>query len=253
MNDIVSEVFGKKGYSTKLQLSQDEVNSIRELISEHWLEAISTHHPDLTEDAKNLGIQNYHLLSTRLDHGRLWSKSNRVLPQNSVDSIKHLSFFGKLKEIFGNFHISDVYDTIQHHGKEEIYWRLVRPNESNDVGPLHIDKWFHELTNNGQGMFSPNVTTIKIWIPLYCEPGKNGLLIVESSHQKTWGHHLKKTESGDKPVLDDDPSKVNATLIPTEPGNTIIFNENILHGGSLNKGQQTRVSLEITLVLSDHK
>ena len=43
-----------------------------------------------------------------------------------------------------------------------------------------------------------------------------------------------------KPILLDE-SSLNMTLINTLPGETVIFNDNLLHGGALNKGSNTRI------------
>lgn len=249
MQSIKEEVFGEKGYSSEVSLSHDELTSFRALVAEQWLDTIRHAHPELEEEAKSLGLPNYHLLADKLDHKGLWPKSSRVLPKKSVEVVKSLPFIKKLKAEFGEFEISDVYDTYQHHGEEEVYWRLVRPGAGTDVGALHNDKWFHESFNDGNGMFPPGVTTVKIWLPLYCEPGKNGLSLVEGSHLKKWNYHLENIGGTLKPLPDDDLSNVGARLIPTEPGNMLLFNENTLHGGVVNQGSYTRVSVEITLVL----
>lgn len=249
MQSLKEQVFGEKGYSSDVSLSHTELNSFREIVAKQWLDTIRQAHPDLEEDAKSLGMANYHLLADKLDHNGLWPKSNRVLPQESVDVIKSFPFIQKLKVEFGEFEISDVYDTYQHHGEEEVYWRLVRPGADSDVGPLHNDKWFHDSFNDGKGMFSPGVITVKVWLPLYCEAGKNGLSLVEGSHLKRWNYHLENVCGTLKPQPDDDLSNVGAKLISTEPGNMLLFNENTLHGGVVNQGSYTRVSVEITLVL----
>ena len=171
------------------------------------------------------------------------------MPQSSINQIKSLPFITRLKEEFGEFAISDIYDTEQRHGQEEIYWRLVRPNKPTDVGSLHRDSWFHDSFNGGYGMFPEGTVTVKVWIPIYCEPGKSGLAIVAGSHLREWNYHLETINGAAKPILDEDPSTIDAKLIPTEPGNMLIFNENVLHGGVVNRGEKTRVSVEITMVL----
>ena len=249
MLNLKEQIFGERGFSSDLKLSHLEVDVFRELINAQWLSTIKESYPDLADEAKNLGIENYHQLTGKLDHQALWQKCKRVLPQSSVDQIKKLPFMTTLKNEFGEFTISDIYDTHQHHGHEEVYWRLVRPNVESDVGPLHKDKWFHGAFNSGYGMFSDDVTTVKIWIPIYCEPGKSGLSIASGSHLKEWKYHIEVTDGIPRPKPDEDLSQAGAKLIPTEPGNLLIFNEGILHGGVVNQGDKTRVSAEITMVI----
>lgn len=250
MQKLKAQVFGDVGYSADMTLTPTELEIFRQHIHDHWFNVIQTARPDLANEAKASGIQNYHQISDRVDHSKLWSKFNRVLPQKVVKHIKTLPFISRLKEIFGDFAISDVYDTKQHHGEEEIYWRLVRPNSPTDVGSLHRDSWFHNSFNGGYGMFPKGTVTVKVWIPIYCEPGKSGLALVAGSHLREWKYHVETAGGAVKPILDEDPSQIDAKLIPTEPGNMLIFNENVLHGGVVNRGEKTRVSVEITLVLA---
>jgi ectoine hydroxylase-related dioxygenase (phytanoyl-CoA dioxygenase family) len=53
-------------------------------------------------------------------------------------------------------------------------------------------------------------------------------------------------------VAVDDLLNLGAKLIETDAGNMLIFHENILHGGVVNQGTKTRVSAEITMVISDN-
>lgn len=253
MLSLREQIFGDKGYSLDLVLSQSELSVFRDQVSEQWLSVIKSTYPELATEASRLGIENYHTIADRLDHKKLWPKSKRVLPQSAVNKLKSLPFFSTLRQEFGEFTISDVYDTYQHHGEEEIYWRLVRPNVDSDVGPLHADKWFHNSFNMGYGMFPPGVVTVKIWLPLFCEAGKNGLAVVKGSHLKEWKFHVETIEGLPKPMPDDDLTNVDAELILTKPGNMLIFHENTLHGGVVNRGDQTRVSAEITMVMQQPK
>ncbi len=250
MQKIKKKVFGDVGYSADMRLEPFELELFRQLIRDQWLRVIDEAHPELTKEAEALGIDRYHRISDRMNHRRLWTKTNRILSQSSVDKIKPLPFIAKLKEEFGPFSISDIYDIKQHFGEQEIYWRLVRPNQPSDVGSLHRDSWFHDSFNDGYGMFPEGTVTVKVWIPIYCEPGKSGLAIVAGSHFQQWKYHLEMHNGAAKPILDEDLSTINAKLIPTEPGNMLIFNENVLHGGVVNQGEKTRVSAEITMVLS---
>jgi hypothetical protein len=246
---IKEKIFGTSGYSTDLQLTPAELSDFRRLINEQWLTSVSRVAPELRESAAEVGIENYHLISDKLDHKSLWPKANRVLPQESVERIKAFPFFDTLRQEFGEFSVSDVYDVKQHHGHEEIYWRLVRPNVHSDVGAFHADHWFHKSFNNGYGMFAEGVVTVKIWIPIHCEPGKSGLSIVVGSHTKEWRYHYDVIDGFEKPVIDEDVGSLNALLVHTEPGNMLLFNEKLLHAGVVNRGRNTRVSAEITMVM----
>lgn len=241
--------FWRRWISSDLKLSASELNTFRHHINAQWFNTINTVYPELADEAKVLGIENYHQLSDRINHQKTWPKSTRVLPKESVLEIKKLPFLTTLKQEFGEFALSDIYDTKQHIGHEEVYWRLVRPQQASDVGPLHKDRWFHGAFNSGYGMFPDDEVTLKLWIPIFCEPGKSGLRLLGGSHLKDWKYHIEVTDGVPRPVPDEDLSKLGAELIATEPGNILLFHENVLHGGALNSGDSTRVSVEITMVL----
>jgi hypothetical protein len=247
--NLKDQVFGEAGYSSDLKLTIAELNIFRTLISQQWLQAINTLHPDLTDKAEKLGIENYHQISNHVNHKKMWPKSNRVLPQKAVLQIKQLPFLTTLRREFGEFSLSDIYDTKQHGGHEEVYWRLVRPNEATDVGPLHKDRWFHGAFNDGYGMFKEDEVTVKMWIPILCESGKSGLYLLPGSHLKEWKYHIEIADGVPRPVPDEDLTASGAILMPTAPGNVLLFHENVLHGGAINSSTTTRVSAEITLVL----
>ena len=80
-------------------------------------------------------MERYYEASHLLDHVSIWPKKVRILLQNAVSEIRKVNFIGQLEDYFGPFGIFDE-DNV---GREEIYWRLVRPNDKNDVGPLHAD------------------------------------------------------------------------------------------------------------------
>jgi hypothetical protein len=249
MLNLKDQVFGDAGFSSDLKLSVTELDTFRQFINAQWLQTVNDFYPDLAEEAKELGIENYHHLANKMDHKKIWPKSNRVLPKDAVLQIKKLPFLNVLRQEFGEFSLSDIYDKKQHIGHEEVYWRLVRPNETTDVGPLHKDRWFHGAFNNGYGMFQEDEVTIKIWIPIFCEPGKSGLCLLSGSHLKEWNYHIEVTDGIPRPVPDEDLLGLGATLIPTAPGNILLFHENVLHGGAVNSSASTRVSVEITMVL----
>jgi hypothetical protein len=246
MNAVLSEVFETPGFSNALTISSDEVECFRLAISRQWLGAIRRDYPQYAEQFEALGIARYHELAHLLDHSRLWNKSNRCLPQEDVQALKKLNFLVDLKKVFGEFALSSVaYDNEIVEDQEEIYWRLVRPHQPGDVGPLHADKWFHEMLGMQGRAMAQDSYTLKVWTPIYCEPGKNGLLIVPDSHKRTWRHSTTLVNGVPKPVFED---QADPVLVSTPPGNMLIFPEETLHGGALNQGDETRVSCEITLV-----
>jgi hypothetical protein len=249
--DLKSKIFGAPGYSRDVRLTPDELSVFRGEITEQWLSVIGDEYPELAPRFRELGIGNYHQLAHLLQHEKLWPKQTRCLPKESCGKIRILPFLRTLRDELGEFTISEVFYGDTHEaGREEIYWRLVRPNAAADVGTVHADKWFHEVTDVGDRAFPRGSETVKIWIPIFSQPGKNGLMIVPGSHLKKYRYHAEPGPGGMKPVIDEDIATIGAELMLTEPGNMLIFNEGILHGGAVNKGDQTRVSVEITMVFA---
>lgn len=132
-------------------------------------------------------------------------------------------------------------------GREEIYWRLVRPNEKNDIGPLHADSWFWEL---GHGVTPDKVVRVKIWIGIYVDLGFNGFVYIPDSHLKDWPYHAEMKNGFYKPVIDVAEDNLDRLLFESNPGDTMIFHDKLLkllHGGAIGRGNCTRVSLEFTM------
>ena len=255
-DSIRDQVFGSPGYFASLSLAPDELACIREHIEEQWLNRISECHPDGRESFREAGIARYHELGGAIDHRALWPKRHRMLPPHAVEDVKSFAFMGPLRDALGEFRISQVadvddrsrsYTTIR--GREEVYWRLVRPGEDGDVGSLHADSWFHRVLDGGRPMFRDDQETVKLWVSVHGEPGLNGLLVVPDSHVREWRFSYVESEFGSKPVLEESLPAPGADLLPTAPGGIVAFNDKLLHGGAANRGRRTRVSMEVTLVL----
>jgi hypothetical protein len=249
--NLRSKIFDAPGYSRDVQLAPEELAVLRAAITEQWLSVIGQSHPELVAQFREIGIENYHRLAHLLKHESMWPKETRCLPKSRCNQIKVLPFLKTLKEELGDFAISDVfYGNTHEAGREEIYWRLVRPDAATDVGTLHADKWFHDVMGMDEQAFPPGAVTVKIWIPIFSQPGKNGLMIVPNSHKKEWRYRAVAGAGGMKPLIDEDITTIGAELMLTEPGNMLLFNEGIVHGGAVNLGDQTRVSVEITMVFA---
>src|SRR3990167_938972 len=246
---VREQVFGEPGYSTDICLSAVELSFFRQAIYEQWLTRIANQYPGFVDSFIKEGIQNYHYFSDQVNHAELWQKRWRSLPQKTVDVIKEFRFIKDLQKEFGSFSISSVVnENVVTEGEEEIYWRLVMPGVASDVGPLHADKWFHNLAGE-YGMFPPGTTTVKIWLAINTEPNRNGLIVVPNSHTRNWKYNAVEKEGVVRPCIAEDVDALDTILVPTESGRLIIFNERLLHGGSVNHGKETRISAEITMVL----
>ncbi len=241
-NDSVKEqVSGAAGFFSGLSLTASELESVRSAIRDQWLETIRAAAPDQVEAFAALGLDRYHERSHVLDHQAVWPKSARILPASGVALMRSTGLFRRLEAEYGPVVISDE----ERVGREEVYWRLVRPGQPSDVGPLHADGWFWDLEEHD--CTPPGSQRIKVWIAVYAEPGLSGLRLVPGSHLKQYRYAAEVRGGRRKPIILEDESALAPQTAPTEPGQAIVFHDRLLHGGALTRGRLTRVSVEFTL------
>ena len=245
-HNIKEALENETGYLTGLHITHEELTKIRSMITSSWLMNISKNTtPQIAEDFKSVGINRYHELAHLLDHGSMWPKVIRILNPNAVAEIRNMSLMRKLEDEFGYFEISDE-DNVGH---EEIYWRLVRPNSPTDVGPLHADAWFWDL---GHGVTPLGCKRVKVWIAIYCSPGKDGFKFVPGSHKHEWPYHGELKDGITKPKIGISEEELDVVIFNSQPGEAIIFNDQLLHGGAVGQNE-TRVSLEFTMFVKNEK
>ena len=243
--NLSESVNGEEGYSTKLKLTELELKTVRTMVRIQWLYRLQLLTPKHVHHFDEVGLERYHEFSHLIDHAKAWPKYSRVFPKEAVAIIRNMDFMKQLETEFGKFKIADE----ENLGWENIYWRLVRPGNS-DCGSIHADRWFVELGYYGDEIDDPAYERVKIWISVYTTLGKNGLLVIPSSHRKKdWKWHSEERFGQKKPVIDEDITKLNVTLLPTEPGRAIVFHYDLLHGGAPNLADTTRVSIEFTFLV----
>ena len=222
-------------------LQAEEIARLQEMIFSQYLDRLQEVTPEHISLFRQRPITQYHEVSNVIDHGNTWPKSARILPREDAREIRELPFMRDLESIFGRFEISDEEEI----GHEEFYWRLVRPGGKNDVAPLHADGWFWDL---GHGKSPENVTRVKVWIPIYSDPSKSNLLVIPDSHK--WQDVTYKGELRDgfiKPTIETVVPESDIHMLPVPSGTLVVFHDRLLHGGSLNCADLTRVSLEFTM------
>ena len=241
----------EKGYSLENELKHNELDIFKSAITTQWLDKINEIDPILASKIKKdrISIQEYHKISHLLKHSEIWSKSSRVLPEEFAHWFMKSDFASSLSDKYGEFYISDE-DNL---GWPNIYWRLVRPEEKGDIGPLHRDSWFWEL-NDDFPTPKYDFYRLKVWLPIFTEMGLNGLRLEPYSQKRTDIKWKGEQRHGiNKPTLISPPSEFNTKLIDAIPGNSIVFNDKLIHGGALNQGSKCRVSVEFTMIIQDKK
>jgi len=209
-------------------------NSFKNLIYENYLKRLSKYSIENLND-----YQSEHFY---FDHGSIFNKVARCISANDIEIICKLNF---LKKLFTDLSVEYISDE-ENIGRPNIYWRLVRPDAIDDVGPLHVDSWFWNL---GHGRIESNQRRIKIWIPLYLDVGKSGFSLVRNSHLEKFRYGSIYKNGINKPTFDPMQVEGRVELISSIPGTAIIFNDDLIHGGVVG-GNKARLSLEFTMVSS---
>jgi hypothetical protein len=233
---ILQELTAGPGYCVD-RLTAGELAFVRSRVTAQYLGRLAQLQPELVEPAAEAGIANYHTLPIQFEHNASWPKAARLLHARYVADFATMGFFRRIRRQLGP-------DAIISH--DELNWRLVRPGRPEDVGPIHLDKWFWDA---GYGTMPDGYDRFKIWMALYTEPGANGLSVKSGSHRRSdWRHHFEFRDGVRKPVLDEDPDTLDMELLPLAAGQMVMFHDELLHGGVVNRGATCRVSMELTVL-----
>ena len=240
MGNFIKDIYELTGAHTKLALKDDELEVLRKLLRKEYLSRIKKNYSSNFKLFEDNPMNNYHNICKVLDHKKLWPKKERCLNESNLAIVKQFEFFDILRKELGDFIITDE-DEI---GREEIYWRLVRPNQNEDVGPIHADNWFWELNQPDE----KNAKRIKVWLPVYCDVNNTGFRYVPNSHKTNWNYSYEFKDNKYKPIPQVKISELEIVKFDGNPGQIIVFNDKLLHGG-YTTSEKTRVSLELTLRL----
>ena len=250
LQSAIAKVYGRDGICTDVKLRSDELTELRRVVTDSWLGVIRKAAPDLVERFEELGIENYHQLSHLLDHANIWTTHERTLGIAQVDIIRSFHLFEMLASMFPGYRVSSAMPPYGDLGRPRINWRLVRPGDGTDVGPIHADYWFDAVLDGWRHEPGPLVK-LRIWIPIYLETGVTGFAYVPGSHLRAYPFRRVRTGEGVfKPDFSaSDLDRPLETLL-TPPGSIVMFSYNLIHrGANSNRATQTRVSMEMSLNL----
>jgi hypothetical protein len=245
----LASVFGEQGYCNEIQLREDELSTLRNLTTASWLAVIRRVAPQTMEQFAEGGIDQYHRLSHLLDHGRIWTTRARTYSVEAVDCIRSFSIFDLFDKECPNYRIGSAMPPYGDWGGPRINWRLVRPGAGVDLGPIHADYWFDAVLDGWQPDL--DIVRLKIWIPIYLEPGLTGFAYLPRSHQYRLQFRRKLLPDGAvKPEFDKADLPTPLQTIPTPSGTVLLFNYSLVHqGANSDRACRTRVSMELTLEL----
>lgn len=197
---------------------------------------------------KNIGLNiedlaTYHAHVTEDQHQLMSTKVNRILTADQSDTVINFESVQNIFRLLPNYvPMPVIYGWSGKEDRPEVYFRLVRPGRTSDVGVMHKDLWFHELYNSDL-----NDVSYKLWIAIEGAPSQNGLYIYPESREMDLKYKTVETQDGPRPVPDFEAGHVGQELlVPTASGDAILFQDTLLHRGAVNAAGTTRVSVEIT-------
>jgi hypothetical protein len=232
---------GEAGLLQGPAFTSDELAAIRSLIKRHLVETAYAFSSSAADAIANAELENYHLISKEVDHGKLLSKKGRILPKAVVGAIKQMSFFDYVEKAMGPFYLSDEEGV----GHEQICFRIVRPHRREDVGSLHRDSWFWD--HYGFEV-PPGIARGKVWVAVGGEPGLAGLLLAPGSQSISAPYRTETVNGKLAFVPDFDVENIGLQRYCGGLGEPIMFNYDTLHVGSLNRAELCRVSFELTIM-----
>lgn len=199
-------------------------------------------HQRIIESPINVGCE-YHLCIDDVAH-KGFDKRVRCLSRADVGKIIATNFFIDLQSQFGDIEISDEH----YWGYPEIYYRLVRPNRKDDVGPLHRDGDFWSLHPEWKRPAGFGENRLKVWIAIDLQENEGGLMVIPKSHLLNLTCVPEFRVNDIKPVLNSSKElEHELLLLTTNSGSAIIFNDSLVHCGGVSTANKTRISLEFTL------
>ncbi len=223
------------GYTTGSILDPEDLKKAQEIIACHISKLnneITTFEDILLCRAK--GLQDIAI-----------NKSKRIFSIEDAELFLTLPSIKILISKFPTLKVSNALDPIK--GlipTPEVYFRIVRPNSGGAPSAAHIDFWYDDLYN-----LEMNIRPrLKVWISLFTEPGKNGLLVKPKKNSAGFHYRTLQTSFGPRPSLIDPPDISTYDFPYIKPGDGVIFDcESVLHLGAPNNGQMARISVEIAL------
>ena len=247
MRQINQKLDTQEGYEILPKIEDYEYNYLKDSIEKQWIRVIERYDSSMSQKIREEGIKiyNYHKLGENLRHNEMWPKKNRIFNKDVINNLLKTEFIKKLKASIGEFEISDE----ENIGYQNIYWRLVRPIPNIDIGGMHRDEWFWKINQHYKEPDYPYIRR-KVWIPIYSELGKNGLLVKPYSQlDENLEWCAKKVDGNYKPRLVSNISEKDMKHLETEDGEMVIFHDKMLHGGSKNIGKKCRISIEFTALI----
>ena len=242
------DFFNKNGYLKFFIYSKKEILEIKKEIKNDINFKIEKY---LNIKKKLKNIENYHNLKLEESSHKFLIKPKHRYIKLKKNLLKKLLVNKKIiyliKKTWGHTNISFhwIGDLKKKQKiKNATGYRLARPArlENNDTAGVHIDM-------NVGGIINRDVdASLTVWIPIIGFDKKYTLRISPKSHKFDHGKIFKKTTKISPLLPKSYIKKFKFTRLSYKIGQAIIFHPNLLHGGSKNLGNQTRVSCDTRIL-----
>lgn len=237
--NIFKDVFVYPGYYLVKNFHREQTKMIENLIFNQINRICAENGQDVLIENPDKDLTNYHQTSFGQNFHHLLTKAQRLFSESDVQQIKDAIFSLDKLKIFQECNVTNE----ENKGGEEIYWRIVRPNEKG-VGNIHADKWFWDL---GIGHVEPVMERIKIWVGLIHDRDCGGLELAPGSHLLNYPYNYIDDGNKKRPYLDLPTANIPAfENVGTMKGVIAVFNDRLLHRGVVSK-LNTRLSFEFTI------
>jgi hypothetical protein len=223
------------GYAVKKILSERDLAEVRQLILNQISPVIG----------RPITWSELSTLPTEKMTPIVQNKSLRIFSDDAAKKFISLQSIEELQQTLKGFVINGAVDPILGlTDRYEIYFRIVAPGQGGSPSLGHIDWWYDELYD----IDINDRPTLKIWLSIDTDPGKNGLLVLPKCKNKGFEYERIDTEYGPRPRLISPIPVAEYDFPIVNSGDGIIFQSNtVMHLGAQNQSNRPRVSIEISM------
>ena len=200
---------------------------------------------------KSSNLKNYHkLIKSNNEHLNLVKGVTRnfdidFVSKNKIKKNKHLHNI--VKHYWGHNNFSILHKVNDNIFENKSVFRVARPcnKYSDDVGGVHIDGHINGKIRNKNNF----INLFTIWTPLEGFSKKSSLKIFPKSHIRTHSSNNLNFQKKYISILfkDEYISKFKSLRLNLKKGESIILHPNLLHGGSFNHTNLTRISMDFRI------
>ena len=253
--------YNRNGFIVVKVFNKNEINILKNMIKKKADKIIRNRNWNLPDYHKHISSENNKQITK--NYKRYISVSNDII--NNIRVNKKIIKVLKNNWNHANFIIPDQKyliaksqtTTIKKIKKNEVQFRIVIPrkkNKSNSAAPPpHVDLNAAKVTKkmiNGKKFMDTVAVQLTLWTPLVGFSKKYTLRFAPGSH--LYNHPINKIAKNNKnyvsPVFEEKYyKKFKYKRINLKKGEAILFDGNLIHGGTENLGSKSRVNLEFRL------